>query len=73
MIKVSANRCNVKIHEVSGSGIDIISELCCIVVAICQGWCSDEEDSEGMKKSMIDYVAKTLLENEEFLNGKKVD
>ena len=73
MIKVTADKGDVNIHEVSGNGAQIMSELCCIVAAVCQGWSEDEEDSEGMKKSMIRCVARTLIGAEDKLNGKKVD
>lgn len=73
MIRVTSNNGIVDVHEVSGNGVQVMSDLCCIVAAVCQGWCEDEEDSEGMKRRMILSVARTLLMAEEELNGKKVD
>ena len=75
MIKVTANKGEVDVHEVSGNAVQIMTELCCIVAAVCQGWCEDEEDSEGMKTFMIKRVADALSwsESEGKLNGKKVN
>ena len=73
MIKVTADKGNVSVHEVSGNGVQIMSELCCIVAAVCQGWSEDEYDREENEKAMIECVARTLLNAEDNLNGKKVN
>lgn len=74
MIKVTCNEGMVNVHEVNGSGIRIISELCCIVAAVCEGWCSDEEESirDFMKHVMILQVASALKEHEVLLHGEEV-
>lgn len=64
MIKVTANKGCVDVAEVAGTGHNVMSELCCIVDAVCTGWCSDEDEEirDDMKRSMIKTVAYTLLE-----------
>ena len=73
MIKVTANEGTVDVHEVSGSGTQIMSEICYIVAAVCQGWSEDEEESELIRKNMIEAIARTLLVTEGKINGKKVN
>lgn len=73
MIKVTSNEGVVDVHDASGSRRQIMSELCCIVAAVCQGWSEDEEDSEFIRKLMIETIASTLLMAEDKIIGKKVN
>lgn len=73
MINVTSNEGTVDVHEVSGSSRQIMSELCCIIAAVCQGWAEDEEDSETIRKNMIEAIARTLLITEDKIIGKKVN
>lgn len=73
MIKVTSNEGTVDVHEVSGSVTQIMFEGCCIVAAVCQGWAEDEEDSETIRKNMIEEIARTLLITEGKIIGKKVN
>lgn len=68
MIKVNCNDGIVNVENVSGSGVQVMSELCCIVDAVCTGWCSDEEESirDNLKGEMIRTVAHALAERNLF-------
>ena len=61
MIKVKVNRGKVDIEEMEGNGVNLMSEACCIVKAICTAFCEDETDKESMTKDMIFTIAKTLM------------
>ena len=73
MIKVTSNEGTVDVHEISGRGTQIMSELCCIVAAVCEVWSGDEEDCEVIRKNMIEAIARTLLITERKIIGKKVN
>lgn len=61
MIKSEVNKGHVYIKEIEGNGLTIMSELCCLVKAVCMGFCEDEKDSEGMTSRMILSVADALI------------
>ena len=60
MIKLEANKGEVNIIEAHGDGYTLMSELCCIVKAVCTGYCKDEEHSKEMTKDMVLSVAVAL-------------
>ena len=60
MIKLEANKGEVTIIEASGDGYTLMSELCCIVKAVCTGYCKDEDKSKEMTKKMVLTVAVAL-------------
>lgn len=65
MIKLTVNKDNINIHEISGNGVDIMSELCVIVEAVCTAFTENEKDSEKMCSEMVLVVANTLKVGEE--------
>ena len=74
MIKVEVNKGYVDIKELSGTGINIMSELCCLVKAVCQGYCEDEDNSKEKCSHMVLAVADALefAEKTGFV-GKKIE
>lgn len=60
MIKLEANKGEINIIEASGDGYTLMSELCCIVKAVCTGYCKDEDKSKEMTKHMVLCVAVAL-------------
>ena len=64
MINVTCDKGNVHVAKMEGNALEIMSELCCIVDAICGAWCSDEKVSlkNDMQTAMIRSVAVTLIE-----------
>ena len=60
MIKSEVNKGEVNIIEANGDGYTLMSELCCIVKAVCTGYCRDEEHSEEMRKQMVLTVVTAL-------------
>lgn len=61
MIKVTVNKGECDVHEVSGTGIVIMSELCVIVKAVCAGYAQDESDPKKFCSSMVTSVAHALM------------
>ena len=73
MIKVVVNRGTVDIAEICGNGLTLMSELCCLVKAVCTAFCEDEEDSKEMTKEMILAVAEALEHHEKFMEAVKIE
>lgn len=65
MIKIEVNRGKVDIKEAEGNGFVLMSELCCIVKAICSAFCENEPDSKEMQSKMILSVAEALVAAED--------
>ena len=60
MIKVTANNGEVIVKRAEGTALILMTELCCIVKAVCTGFCKDEENSEAMIESMVIAIADAL-------------
>lgn len=60
MIKLEANKREVNIIEASGDGYTLMAELCCIVKAVCTGYCKDRDKSKELTKEMVLTVAVAL-------------
>lgn len=71
MIKVVVNRGNVDIAEVCGNGLTLMSELCCLVKAVCTAFCEDEKDSREMTREMVLAVANALAHHEKNMEAVK--
>lgn len=65
MIDVKVNMGTVDIKCAKGSGLHLMSELCCLVNAVCTGYCENEEHSKEMTSRMILMVADALKFGEE--------
>ena len=61
MIKLTVNLGECNIEEASGTGVTLISELCVIVKAVCDGYSKDEDNSKGFSNSMVLAVVHALL------------
>lgn len=73
MIKVKCEKSYVYVDEMRGKSGQIMSELCCIVDAVCTGFCSHEpeEIKDYMRTKMIRTIAEILLEkNSDEKNNK---
>ena len=46
MIKSEVNKGEVTLTQVEGTGLTIMSELCCLVKAVCTGFFADEENAD---------------------------
>ena len=64
MIKVKGEKGYVHVDEMEGNLGQIMSELCCIVDAVCTGFCSDEPEQikDYMRTKMIRTIAEALIE-----------
>lgn len=71
MINVNANNGRVVIKHAEGTAVILMSELCCIVNAVCTAFCEDEENSEEMRKGMIITIADALKSKED--RGAKLE
>lgn len=60
MIKLTINKGNCDIHEISGNGLGIMSELCVIVKAVCTSFTEDEKDREELCSKMVLMVSNAL-------------
>lgn len=60
MIKLTINKGNCTIHEISGNGVVIMSELCTIVKAVCTAFTEDEKDREKLCSNMVLMVSNAL-------------
>ena len=60
MIKLTIDKGNCDIREISGNGVDIMSELCVIVKAVCTAFTEDEKDSEELCSNMVLMVSNAL-------------
>lgn len=73
MIKVVVNRGNVDIKEICGNGLTLMTELCCLVKAVCTAFCEDEEDSKELIKEMVLAVADALEHHEKLMEAVKTE
>lgn len=73
MIKSEVNKGEVTIMEVEGTGLTIMSELCCLVKAVCIGYCADEEHSEEMTSTMVLHIAEALKVMEAVKRGDDLE
>ena len=69
MIKAEVNGGNVNIKDAKGNGVVLMSELCCLVKAVCIAYSEDEIDSKGMAREMVLLVADALKQGEEIERG----
>lgn len=60
MVKAMCNLGHVEL-TVNGTGLTIMSELCCIVDTACERFTENEEDADGFKRVMIKEIAYALL------------
>lgn len=60
MIKVTANNGEVIVKRAEGTALILMTELCCIVKAVCTGFCKDEENSEELIKAMVISISDAL-------------
>ena len=65
MIKLTINRGDINIDEISGNGVDIMSELCVIVKAVCTAFTEDEKESEKLCSNMVLMVSNALKYGED--------
>lgn len=65
MIKSEVNKGEVSLTHVEGTALTIMSELCCLVKAVCTGFFADEEHSKEMTSRMVLMVADALKFGEE--------
>lgn len=61
MIKVTVNKNECEVHEASGTGVIIMSELCLIVKAVCSGFAQDEDNPKAFCSNMVLAVARALM------------
>ena len=60
MIKLTVNRGKINIDEISGNGVDIMSELCVIVKAVCTAFTEDEKERDKLCSNMVLMVSNAL-------------
>ena len=60
MIKLTINKGNCSIDEISGNGAVIMSELCVIVKAVCTAFTEDEEERDKLCSNMVLMVSNAL-------------
>ena len=73
MIKAEVNKGNVDIIEAEGNGLVLMSELCCMVKAVCTAYFEDEEHSKEMTRRMVLAVADALKVGEESMQADKCE
>lgn len=64
MIKITIDRGDCNIEEASGTGLTLMSELCVIVKAVCDGYSKVEDNSKELCSNMVLSVAHALLAGE---------
>ena len=61
MIKLTINRGDCRIKETSGNGVEIMSELCVIVKAVCTAFTEDEkEERDKLCSNMVLLISNAL-------------
>ena len=73
MIKVKCEKDYVHVDELEGTMGQIMCELCCIVDAVCTGFCSDEPEiiKDYMRSKMIKTIANALIEKNHYEENSK--
>ena len=59
MVNVKCDGAELEV-EVKGTGIRVMTELCCIVDSVCHIFMEDEENAEEMGDMMISQIASSL-------------
>ena len=65
MIKLTINWGQCDIEEISGNCLDIMSELCVIVKAVCTAFTEDEKERDKLSSNMVLMVSNALKLGEE--------
>lgn len=65
MIKLTINKEHIDIHEISGNGVDIMSELCVIVKAVCTAFTEDKKERDKLCSNMVLMVSNALKYGED--------
>lgn len=73
MIKVEVKRGAVDIKEAEGNGLCLMSELCCLVKAICTAYNEDESNKDELTSNMVLMVADALKYGEEIKWGAEYE
>lgn len=59
MVNVKCDGAEIEV-EIKGSGLRVMTELCCIVDSVCHIFMEDEENSEEMGDMMMIQIATSL-------------